>query len=214
MYNNIVGHAEQGPSDKIYISSIRDNIDGTWSMVGKWGRVGSTIREKVRFTGTMKQAFLEMQRVFRKKEERGYVNIESAPYSGSLDVEHSYVAPHLERETRQGEGLSRIANAKSHTEVALPEKDVIAELAEAQQAAAQKTSGSSRKRIDELINEIEEVVEEDLVVVCKNNQGIEAQFTVGVEYLADGITEEFIHTWNKLGELTTVDKERFEVVPG
>ena len=67
----------------------------------------------------------------------------------------------------------------------------------------------------EKVKEICEVKEpEDLVVVCRDNQGLEAQFTVGVEYLADGIDHEFIQTWNKFGELTVVDKERFEVVPG
>ncbi len=204
--NNLIGHFDSARSDKLYIAAVRDNQDGTWSMVGKWGRVGGTMREKIRFTGTYQQAIRAQENTFERKIEKGYVNIESPHYGGHLTLTNHAVERNLEpedvpneaneRAARKAEGMARIANAKSHTETAEKLEEIFEE-----------DSGESE---EEAVEEVKAKEPEDIVVICKDNHGVESQFTVGVEYLADEINAEFVHAWNKFGELTTLDKDRFE----
>ena len=221
MKTNLIGHFDTATSNKLYIAALRDNKDGTWSTVGKWGRVGGTMREKVRFTGTQRQANLEQEKVFERKVSKGYVDIESSNYGGHLTPStlssNAYLGllePEIrsvlgansageieeaERALRKAEGMARIANAKSHTETADG------------QAAAPVIDEAVE--YTEKVKKICEVKEpEDLVVICKDNHGIENQFTIGLEYLAEEIDREFVHAWNKFGELTILDKDRFERV--
>jgi predicted DNA-binding WGR domain protein len=85
MKRNLIAHCESGSSDKIYMSCIRENPDGTFSTLAKWGRRGKTLQQTFKLTNvTETQAYAEQKKVFDQKLKGGYVDIDDSSYNGPV----------------------------------------------------------------------------------------------------------------------------------
>jgi predicted DNA-binding WGR domain protein len=98
MRNNVVLHCQEGTSDKIYIWAVREKGDG-WEVVGKWGRRGKNVSEQNKgHYAHWEDASIAAQAFAKEKEKKGYVNIRSAGYVGSLTIYSPEVEKFLEPE--------------------------------------------------------------------------------------------------------------------
>jgi len=99
MKMNLVAHYEEGTSDKIYMACIRANADGTYTVLGKWGRNGRTLSSMVKLT--TRDAFMAknaQDNLFAEKMAKGYVDIDSAAYRGSVTRNDPCVRESMELE--------------------------------------------------------------------------------------------------------------------
>ena len=83
---NLVAHYESGTSDKVYMACVRWNFESKqWSVLGKWGRRGKKLSSQVKWNGTEYGTALMVQRdLFVSKLKEGYVDVDSASYSGGV----------------------------------------------------------------------------------------------------------------------------------
>ena len=94
---NYVAHFYEGKHDKIYAACIRKNTDGTYSVVGKWGRRGRNVAEMTKGKyATLYEACSAAENLFNEKLNKGYEDITSANYIGPLTFDSSDVAQYLE----------------------------------------------------------------------------------------------------------------------
>jgi len=85
MRRNLIAHCNAGNSDKIYMSCVRENPDGSFSAIAKWGRRGKALQQMFKLTGvTEAQAVAEQQKVFAVKVKAGYVDIDDSSYDGPV----------------------------------------------------------------------------------------------------------------------------------
>jgi predicted DNA-binding WGR domain protein len=85
MERNMIAHCQSGNSDKIYMSCVRENSDGTYSALAKWGRRGKTLQQTFKLTSvSLAQAQAEQEKVFNQKLKAGYVNIDDVNYGGPV----------------------------------------------------------------------------------------------------------------------------------
>jgi len=99
MKHNLVSHCRKGTSDKFYIYSIRPNADGTYTVLGKWGRRGGRkLDSQVKAVCTTEaDAVAEINRLHRERiRNRGYVDIESKEYDGPMKMTDKAVMDNLE----------------------------------------------------------------------------------------------------------------------
>lgn len=97
---NQVCHCNKGTSDKVYIASIRENADGTFSVVGKWGRNGKlNLMEMTQCTvKDFWQAISEQRKLFESKLAKGYIDITSSLYKGDVTYNTPCIKNNLEGE--------------------------------------------------------------------------------------------------------------------
>jgi predicted DNA-binding WGR domain protein len=97
---NLVAHCQKGSSDKLYMFCLREASDGTFTVIGKWGRRGrSNLQQQVKMTGQPEStAVAEQRRLFAAKLKKGYVDIESPDYVGPLTFSSREIADNLEKE--------------------------------------------------------------------------------------------------------------------
>jgi len=87
MKRNLIAHCQRGTSDKVYMACIRENPDGTYSVIGKWGRRGNTLQQSIKLSGaTLADAESKAQVLFHDKLKGGYVDIMSSSYNGPVTV--------------------------------------------------------------------------------------------------------------------------------
>jgi predicted DNA-binding WGR domain protein len=127
MKRNWVGHNEEGTSDKLYFVCVRDNSDKTFTVLGKWGRRGRLhpSQSKVYLTTPNESAaYAEKEREVKHRSKRGYVDIESPGYGGSVRVSDRCVQDHLEFSDKfdvsQAKNNGKAAPSRPET---LPETD-------------------------------------------------------------------------------------------
>jgi predicted DNA-binding WGR domain protein len=97
MQRNRIAHYAGGGSDKIYITCIRQQPNGEFAVLGKWGRRGGTIKSQIKSThGHIGAAQNAMQAFMNEKLGEGYRNIESPNYNGVVTI--ASVQQHLEAE--------------------------------------------------------------------------------------------------------------------
>ena len=85
MKRNLIAHCSAGNSDKIYMSCVRENPDGTFCAIAKWGRRGKALQQMFKLTNvTEAQASAEQLEVFAQKLKAGYVDIDDSNYSGPV----------------------------------------------------------------------------------------------------------------------------------
>lgn len=95
---NLVGHCKDTKEnhDKLYIACIRVTTKA-FEVIGKWGRVGHTLSEQPKgMFPTLHEAWAIQNSLFASKVVKGYVDIESVGYKGSLTLDHFAVKPYLE----------------------------------------------------------------------------------------------------------------------
>jgi len=195
MKRNLIAHYQQGGSDKVYLSCIRDNGDGTLSVLGKWGRRGNIKQQQVKATvNSIVAAEVEQKRLFLEKLAKGYVDIDSSGYNGGVTRQSSFLASHLEPDTAiRQKPLVRNQNSQlpiSDTEEETPQVPDVGE--ETKEETAESL--------------------EDGVVICANNIGMEEKFDVGVEYVAEPHDDKtLIWVYDKFGQKGEYFRDRFHL---
>lgn len=101
---NLVCHCTKGTSDKVYIASIRDNPDMTFTVVGKWGRNGklNLMQMEQCRVDNWYSAAREQQSLFNSKLAKGYININDSQYKGNL----TYSTPCIKNNLEESLGFS------------------------------------------------------------------------------------------------------------
>ena len=68
-----------------------------WSVLGKWGRRGKKLSSQVKWNGTEYSTALGVQRdLFNSKLKEGYVDVDSAGYSGGVGRNNSDIVQNIE----------------------------------------------------------------------------------------------------------------------
>jgi predicted DNA-binding WGR domain protein len=101
---NLVGHFQStaSNSDKIYMACVRHNTDGTWTVIGKYGRRDRRFQQQVKLTTDSESKAMQEQRaLFQAKEKKGYRDIDDPSYVGPVDRGTKCVRDNLEDETVQ-----------------------------------------------------------------------------------------------------------------
>ena len=191
---NLIAHYESGGSDKVYMSCIRDNQDGTFSVIGKWGRRGSLNQEIVKATVSSPiAAEVEQKRLFNGKLSKGYIDIEGGSYHGTLTRNDRFIQDKLESETASSSSVAtRIRTPRQkRSEKAPTEEGILFDAAST-------------------IIEEQKQLEDDGVVICVNNLGMEEKFDKDVEYVAE-LHKDPLMLWvfDKFGKKAEYFKDRF-----
>ena len=177
---NTIGHVKSGSSDKVYVVAIVDHKDGTYSVVGRYGRNQGNIKEDIKASRVSKWSAEEAARkLVDSKFHRSrnpYIDIDSPEYRGSL--------------TRSDYWLKNWLEDENTPKPAQPKK------ADPAPKPAPKTEQKPK------------VVEPE-VLICINNVGYEHLFDEGIEYLFKGRNGEFVTVIDKYGEKQEVFSERF-----
>jgi predicted DNA-binding WGR domain protein len=192
MRRNLIAHYAGGGSDKVYIACVRENSDGTFSVIGKWGRRGNINQQTVKATvHSEMSAEVEQRRLFNEKITKGYEDIDDASYSGP--VTRANLTSVLEPEVNNS-GLAPKVKKTPVTQYVPPLGD---DLRRTPTPAAPKT--------------LQQIEEEEGVMVCVNNAGMEDKFDIGVEYVVElhKKDETLIYAYDKFGKKGEYFKDRF-----
>ena len=192
---NLIAHYVGGNSDKVYMACIRDNNDGTFAVIGKWGRRGNIKQQSVKSTQpSLVAAEVAQKRLFLEKLSEGYKDIDDPNYTGQLSRNTQCVAENLEPEiTPRAPRAPRVPR----TPPTSPEPEQV--------APAQPPKPVAPK--------VEVVLEDDGVVVCVSNVGIEDKFDEDTEYVAEiHKNETMIWVYDKFGKRAEYFKDRFPSV--
>jgi hypothetical protein len=184
--NNRIGHIREGSKDKVYIVCIRENNNGSFDCIGRYGRRGENLREQIKARGVTRFAAetaadkLISSKFYRNRD--AYEDIESPGYANGLTRHNPWLQNWLEEETKG----TVIPKKKKK----LPEINPI-------KKSSIKKSAPKRK--------------EDLELVCINNAGYEDMFDFGVEYIVTKgrPTDDFITVLDKFNKQQEVFSERF-----
>ncbi len=98
---NLIGHfcSTASNSDKVYMSCVRCNEDGSFTVIGKYGRRGRRLQQQVKMTTEFEALAHEEQfELFQSKLRKGYVDIDSDDYSGPVTRQTPCVLDNLEDE--------------------------------------------------------------------------------------------------------------------
>ena len=143
--NNMVAHYEEGTSDKVYMACVRKLGGSQWQVVGKWGRRGKSLSSSIKGTyGNEMNARAAQCELFREKTDKGYVDIDSGKYSGSVDRSTPCIAENLEKEVA---GLEEEREPAEKT--AKPAKPEKAESMDGMVALCVDANGLDNHRFDE-----------------------------------------------------------------
>jgi len=188
---NRVAHYYGGRSDKVYIASVREVSPGEFIVVGKYGRRGSWMKEHIKpgEYSDVNVAVAEAEALFRSKTEKGYVDIDSPNYDGP--VTYHDVREHLEPELGDCKVMKKKVAKKGAKKVGVYGHPGIG-----------KTSTVKKKP-----------VEENFVVKCTNNDGMEDCFDLNVTYIArrHKVDSEMFLVTDKLGQERECFNDRFEI---
>ena len=117
MRRNLIAHFEEGTSDKIYMACIRANDDGTYTVMGKWGRRGHTLSSQVKLTTRDMQIASQHQHVvFAEKISKGYVDIDSQRYRGNVTRNEQCVREAMEPEENNPVPVQKKKSPQKDTE--------------------------------------------------------------------------------------------------
>jgi len=243
MKQNVVCHCTTGSSDKVYITSIRTASDGTYTVIGKWGRNGAAnLQSQVKGTfRTEAQAVAEQIHLHTERiNKKGYVDIESPAYEGSLTMATPFIVKNLEdtSDDERGRGLLDIEKGQRYTIKSSNKRkrylngpttvelesgeEAIKVLCECGHDKFEAVASPDAKRLYRCLqcgkvrtpggNEVAaDPPEDEGVVICTDNKGIEDKFDEGIEYVSeDNPSEEFLYVYDKFGEKQECFRSRFE----
>lgn len=181
---DLVAHNYSKGHDKIYMACIRVEFPLTgpakYTVIGKWGRRGQTLKSQVKWTGNDRMAAKSTQQgLFLSKVKEGYINIDSPSYGGGVTRQEKYIA----------ESMECLDEA---SEKAAPAKPSLEEL---------------EKRV---FNQIDRVLGDGDAIVCINNAGIEDKFDLGVDYIFENHPDaQMIYVYDKNGVKGEFFRDRF-----
>lgn len=187
MKRNLIAHYEGGGSDKVYASCVRDNKDGTFTVIGKWGRRGSLNQQTVKGTvRTIVSAETLQKTIYNEKLAKGYVDIESANYTGGVSRKDSWLSSKMEEET------SAVSSAAQSFSPKAPK---------APKPVAPVPVVPVTKAV---------LPEDDGVLVCVNNVGMEEKFDMGIEYVCEPHKDaSMVWVYDKFGTKAEFFADRF-----
>jgi predicted DNA-binding WGR domain protein len=160
MKRNMIAHYQGGGSDKVYIACIRQQANGEFAVIGKFGRRGGNMQVQIKGTyATLGGAQNAMQILFNEKLNKGYRNIENGGYNGPVTI--GSVQSSLEAEP----GVT----------VTTPVDQDQVDINEAAKNSTQVQQELTKNRSTKLPVAA-------LRVVCINNLGIEDRFDLDAEY--------------------------------
>jgi len=186
MQNNRVGHCQTGASDKVYIVNILEH-EGNFIVKALWGRRGKISQSQIKGSfATIGSARIEMEKIFASKLKGGYVNIESTDYNGlvTLDSVYEHLTPDVEFDEFD----------EFDDDSDLDEEEI-------------EPSTAPRPKVDSIFDD------EELEAICMDNLGMEENFLIGVNYLAEEHNDsDMIYVFDRFGEKKECYKERFKIV--
>lgn len=84
MKRNYIAHCFSGNTDKYYVLSVR-KFSGVWQVIALWGRVGRNPQEQIKGEWNDEREATYVARIlFEEKLKRGYNDIDSPDYPGTL----------------------------------------------------------------------------------------------------------------------------------
>lgn len=192
MKRNLIAHCCEGSSDKVYMACIRDNGDGTFSVIGKWGRRGKAFSNQLKLTTKdIRIAQLEQQALFDAKLSKGYIDIDGSAYHGPVTRGSSDIQNDMESEPDEKSQKSATPRRPTQEDV-----DAGQVAKKAAKKAAKEADGSAGS--------------DDETVVCVSNVGMENRFDEGIEYLFEPHSDSaMIYVYDKFGKKDEFLKERF-----
>jgi hypothetical protein len=167
------------------MACVRDNNDGTFSVIGKWGRRGNINQQSVKASvQSIVAAEVEQKKLFLEKIRKGYLDIDEPTYSGTVRRDSAFIIPNLEEETTTVPRKKRTPTPKQPEQVA------------------------EQNDVDENPPPVE--LEDEGVVVCVNSSGMEDKFDNGTEYVAEP-HKDLVILWvyDKFGKKGEYFKDRF-----
>lgn len=188
---NLIAHYVGGNSDKVYMACIRDNADGTFTVIGKYGRRGTVKQQSVKASQvSLVGAEVAQKRLFLEKLSEGYKDIDDPNYTGPVNRATECVADNLEPEiTPKAPRTPRANPIPEHDPVMMPTLP------------------------EPVAPKVEVVLEDDGVVVCVQNIGMEDKFDLETEYVAEMHKDNaMIWVYDKFGKRAEYFKERFPSV--
>jgi len=202
MERHKIAHFERGTSNKVYIVCIRELPNSKFQVLGKWGRRDcQTMQLMVKGEfDSLVEAQQEMKSLFRVQTRKGYVDIESAGYTG--DVALVDMERHMEAEPAMPSSRASMKKVRIDDEelVRRRAEERLAEL----KAAKERREEEEAKRFKS---------GRKLVVKCINNLGLEHLFEMGSEYNAVTIDDrEMLMVADMTGMDVEVFAERFHEV--
>jgi len=184
MKMNLIAHYEEGTSDKIYMACIRANADGTFTVLGKWGRRGRTLAQMVKLTTrNIRMAKDAQDNLFAEKMAKGYVDIDSVAYRGSVTRNDQCVRESMELEANDPAPVQKKPTPQEET----------GKLLDNMNKSAKKQKAFSN------------------VAVCVDNTGIEDKFDEGIEYLCEPHSQkDMIYVYDRFGNKAEYLRKRFQ----
>ena len=181
MKRNLIGHCNKGTSDKVYMVCVRDNGDGNFSIIAKYGRRGNISQQDIKCTvDSIVSAEVAQKRLFNTKLNKGYEDVEEPGYVGSVNRTQPWLVDHLELETGSITKKPKKPLGKTPVPVVKSLKPTISAL------------------------------DGDGVVVCIKNVGMEEKFSENVEYIAEEHkTPEMLWVYDKYGVRGEYFRDRF-----
>lgn len=216
---NLVGHCYRpaNNNDKIYMVCVRNQGNSKWQVIVKWGRRGRSLSSQVKATfPTEAQAICLQQSIWEGQLREGYMDIESSEYrnyigpmqnSAMLTLDDPIIDSNMEMENDvtptivewKCSSCGREYKPKLDNDNSIQADGICPSCIERAKNMASKRSNAARDK-----------KEEDAVVVCMDNSGIEDRFDVGVEYISERHPDpKMLYVWDKLGCKDEYFKQRF-----
>ena len=194
MIPNMVAHCYDSANnaDKVYMCCIRTVTTKEFIVLAKWGRRHAKMNVQVKGTYDNLQAAESIQQIhFKSKLNIGYWDITSLAYTNFMQKQG--MTPLT---MQSGELKAYLEGTPIGTSISMPEKEK--ELEE----------NVEDTRID--LGPVDKSAEEDDVMVCVDNTGIEADFDVGIEYVVEKHADpQMIYAYNKMGKKLECFRKRF-----
>ena len=220
---NLVCHCYK-PSqshDKVYMICIRSYGQHKWHVIAKWGRRGRKMNVQVKTTvaseaGAMNEA--TKMRLDRIKE--GYLDIDTQKYREHM----SATLPAIQPLTSQSDGIKENLEPETDVVVEAPAPIVTAVQGKVITHHCQKCGKEFVPKMerDSLLPDViqycpgcledkwKQKKEEDEVMVCIDNTGIEDRFDVGIEYIVEEHKDQkMLYAYDKLGRKDEYFQTRF-----
>lgn len=202
---NIVGHCYRpsGNNDKIYILGIRDEGANKFLVLAKWGRRGKNLNVSVKGTySSLTSAEAALTSLWQSQLKGGYLDIESMEYQNHmantgvspLTLHDPQIGKHLEDDGSPIE--MECKDCKSRFDPSDLNADGICMECEEARRVAKKAAKKAKQ--------------EDEVLVCVDNSGMEDRFDIGIEYLVeDHSANDMVYVYDKLGRKDEYFRTRF-----
>lgn len=192
---NLIAHYNEGTSDKVYMSCVRQDNKGLWVVLGKFGRRGKTMQCNIKLTTANEAAaVLEQEKIFKKELSKGYRDIDDPSYKGTVSRSMPTIKAALEPEDAE----------IKHPYCPTCNKPMILTRHNTYECVS-----CSLDSLEKQSEQQKEFVED--TVFCIDNTGLESRFDVGVEYVCEVHQDKkMIYVYDKEGMLAECLRERFK----